>query len=61
MINYVSFGLPGAFSMFTPHQLLLLRNAVDHYVKYQIGANSRDSREYKEIMVMIEQLAPALK
>ena len=47
--------------MFTPNQLLLLRNAVDHYVKYQVGINSRDSREYKEIMVMIEQLSPALK
>ncbi len=47
--------------MFTPQQLLLLRNAIDHYVKYQIGANSHEAREYKEIMVMIEQLAPALK
>ncbi len=47
--------------MFTPNQLLLLRNAVDHYIKYQVGASSREAREYKEIMVMIEQLSPALK
>ena len=47
--------------MFTPQQLLLLRNAIDHYIKHQVGFSSRESREYKEIMVMIEQLSPALK
>ena len=47
--------------MFTPNQLLLLRNAIDHYIKHQVGFSSRESREYKEIMVMIEQLSPALK
>ncbi len=47
--------------MFTPQQLLLLRNAIEHYVNYQVGASSREAREYKEIMVMIEQLSPALK
>jgi len=47
--------------MFNPNQLLLLRNAIDHYVKHQVGFSSHEAREYKEIMVMIEQLAPALK
>ena len=53
--------MSGAFLMFTPQQLLLLRNAVDHYVKHQVGATSRDSQEYKEIIVMIDQLTLALK
>jgi hypothetical protein len=46
--------------MFTPQQLLLLRNAIDHYIKHQVGFSSHEAREYKEIMVMIEQLAPTL-
>ena len=47
--------------MFTPQQLLLLRNAMDNYIKHQVGVKSRDSQEYKEIMVMIDQLTLALK
>ena len=36
------------------HEVLLLQKAVDHYIKFQLGANSLEAKEYKAMLKMLE-------
>ena len=36
------------------HEVLLLQKAVDHYIKFQLGVNSREAKEYKAMLKMLE-------
>ena len=40
--------------MFTKQQVLLLRDAIKHYIQYQIGINSSQALEYEDILKMLE-------
>ena len=36
------------------HEVLLLQKAVDHYIKFQLGMNSREAEEYKAMLKMLQ-------
>ena len=36
------------------HEVLLLRKALDHYIKFQLGVNTREASEYEDILKMLE-------
>ena len=42
-------------TLLTKHELILLRNALKHYIQYQVGLKSPQAEEYKEIMKVLEQ------
>ena len=38
----------------TKPQTILLRDAINHYIKYQVGVNSSQALEYEDILKIIE-------
>ena len=40
--------------MFTKQQVLMLRDAIKHYIEYQVGVNSSQALEYEDILKMLE-------
>ena len=46
-------GEPQLLVGITKHKVLLLQKAVDHYIKFQLGANSHEATEYKVILKML--------
>ena len=47
-------GNPQLLVGITKRKVLLLQKAVDHYIKFQLGVNSREAKEYKAMLKMLE-------
>ena len=45
---------PDMFTRMKKSQVLMLRKALDHYIKFQLGANSREASDYEDILKMLE-------